>query len=681
MNKYNYWIAFFWIVLIAFGSCARRGAPTGGIKDTIPPVLVRATPENETTNFDGDEIELVFNEYIQARGLKKELIITPPIEEYDFYTNKQRLYIKLEEDLQDSTTYTFNFGEALQDLSEGNAADNIVLAFSTGSYIDSFQVAGNVKALLTQQPVENAIVALYNTRDTLDAFTGPPVYFAKTDEEGNYIIRYIKEGLYNIYAYVDENSNLKIESNKEPFGFKAEPIYLGFDVNKTLQDSIDSVSRNVQAVDLTISREDVRPIKLQSNRNNGKYYEFRFNKGLENYTLSTTTEDIKPATRQLLDTLNVNTIDTTRYLYSNFQDDHTIIRVYNTLQQDSLRTVLSVQDSVGQAIQDTVVYIQFAETKRDPAEFETKFATDEPAIDQTIEATVAFSKPVIHLNSDSILLSYDTLFYLPIDYAEAFTWNKRLDEVTIQIPVDKGKVVDSLLVYQRINDSTRAVQKQQQERLYLDSLRSASEAEQQKRFFKTLANIKRTPAVNTLLDSIQPINSEDSIRRIIAGYIDTASVEPLPEAKSYSREEAQENLKSLNFYLAGGSFMSVEGDSSEQVLQKYSFKKPENYGTISGTVDTEYEHYFLQLLNEQYEVVRELKDPTQYRFTFVPPGTYRLRMLVDENNNGVWDRGNILQKHEPEPVYVFENEIPVRENWEFGETNISTNALSTASSE
>ena len=681
MNKYPYWIAAFWIVLIAFGSCARRGAPTGGIKDTIPPVLVKAIPKNETTNFDGDEIELIFNEYIQARALKKELIITPPIEEYDFYTNKQRLYIELEEDLQDSTTYTFNFGEALQDLSEGNAADNIVLAFSTGNYIDSFQVTGNVQALLTQQPVEDVIVALYNTRDTLDVFTGPPIYFAKTDEEGNYTIRYIKEGLYNVYAFVDENSNLKVESNKESFGFKAEPIYLGFDVNRMLQDSTDSVSANTKVVDLTISREDVRPIQLQSNRSNGKYYEFRFNKGLKDYTITTTTEDISPDTRQLLDTLNINTTDTTRYLYGNFQDEHTIIRIYNTLQQDSLRTVLSVQDSVGQAIEDTVVYIQFAETKRDPAEFETKFVTDEPAIDQTIEATVTFSKPVIRLNPDSILLSYDTLFYLPINYAEAFSWNKRLDEVTIRIPVDKDKVVDSLLVYQRINDSIRAVQKQGQEQLYLDSLKGASEAAEQKRFFETLANIKRTAAVKAILDSIQPISSEDSIRRIIAGYVDTASVEPIPEAQSYSREEAQENLKSLNFYLAGGSFMSIEGDSSEQILQKYSFKKPENYGTISGAVDTDYEHYFLQLLNEQYEVVRELKEPRQYRFTFVPPGTYRLRMLVDTNNNGQWDAGNILQKQEPEPVYVFANEIIVRENWEFGDVNISTNALSTASSE
>ena len=42
-------------------SCAKRGSITGGLKDTLAPVLVGSIPKNYTTDFKGNTITLYFD--------------------------------------------------------------------------------------------------------------------------------------------------------------------------------------------------------------------------------------------------------------------------------------------------------------------------------------------------------------------------------------------------------------------------------------------------------------------------------------------------------------------------------------------------------------------------------------------------------------------------------------------
>ena len=681
MRDNQIWLLLSCIALIFVGSCARQGVPTGGEKDTIPPTLVRMIPELEAVNYTGDEIELEFNELIEARNLKKELIITPPVEEYDFYIKKNKLYIEVEEELLDSTTYTFNFGEAIQDLSEGNKATNAVAAFSTGDYIDSFKVQGTIRQLLTQQPVEEAIVTLYDTRDTLDAFTGPPRYFAKTDEEGNYTIRYIKPGLYRVYAYADANSNLKIETNKEPYGFLADTLFIGV-VDPEVRVLGDSIQQpDLAALDIPITRKNAEPLVLQSSRSTGQYYEFKFNKGLSRYSLAVDPTDVESKTKQLVDSLAINTTDSTRYLFHNFQDEQKVIRIYNTLRQDSLRTVLTAIDSADQAVRDSVFYVRFADSRRKPEAFTTQFVVGNEAIEDSIQSRVRFNKPVINVKTDSILLSYDTLYYLPIDYATALAWNDRLDEVTITLPIDRVQLVDSVVFYQQRNDSIVRAQRQQQSSIYLDSLRSANDVEDQRRLLSSLLNISRSATVQQLQDSVNTLEDEGQVAQLIRTTVDTLVIRPAPAAERPDRRTISENLKALNFYAAPGSFMSVEQDSSEAIIQRYTFKNPDKLGTLSGTVNVPYENYFLQLIDKNYQVVEERKNPVTYTFKGIRPDTYQLRILVDRNNDGTWQDGNVLLNQEPEPVFLYPKEILVPENWEITGVDVNTTTLFTASSE
>ena len=59
-------IFLFFCLLFLFlqNRCAKRGVPSGGEKDTIPPVMIKASPKQKSIFFDKEIITLNFNEYI-----------------------------------------------------------------------------------------------------------------------------------------------------------------------------------------------------------------------------------------------------------------------------------------------------------------------------------------------------------------------------------------------------------------------------------------------------------------------------------------------------------------------------------------------------------------------------------------------------------------------------------------
>ena len=82
-----------------FVQCARRGAPTGGPKDEIPPVVLRADPPQKTVNFSKDRIRIYFDEYIKLNKLNDQLVVSPPLEQTTYIISPQSLaakYIEIE---------------------------------------------------------------------------------------------------------------------------------------------------------------------------------------------------------------------------------------------------------------------------------------------------------------------------------------------------------------------------------------------------------------------------------------------------------------------------------------------------------------------------------------------------------------------------------------------------------
>ena len=130
----NSLVKFLLVLMIAsaFFDCARRGTPTGGPKDTIPPVLIKAIPATETINFKEKQIKIYFDEYIKLKDVNKKLVISPP-QKYDpiltpVGTASKFITIKLQDTLDANTTYAFNFGNSIVDNNEENKVQEKVNA-------------------------------------------------------------------------------------------------------------------------------------------------------------------------------------------------------------------------------------------------------------------------------------------------------------------------------------------------------------------------------------------------------------------------------------------------------------------------------------------------------------------------------------------------------------------------
>ena len=212
-------------------SCAKRGSITGGLKDTIPPVLISSSPKNFSTDFKETEIKLVFDEYVKLKNLNKQLIVSPPMkhEPVILPTNASKfITIKIKDTLQPNTTYSINFGQSLADNNEGNAINQFKYVFSTGPYIDSLSVKGIIKDSY-EKYVDNFVsVMLYEVNDKYKdstVYKELPRYITNTlDSLRTFQLENLKAGKYLLVAMKDKSNNNKFNPKDDKIGFIKHPI-------------------------------------------------------------------------------------------------------------------------------------------------------------------------------------------------------------------------------------------------------------------------------------------------------------------------------------------------------------------------------------------------------------------------------------------------------------------------
>lgn len=205
-------------------SCANtHGSPTGGPKDTIPPIVLATVPDSNSTNVPGDlksSISITFNEYIQIVDASKNILLSPPQQKRVKTRLKGKsLIVSFEEPLDSNKTYTIYFGSALADNNEGNVLTNYAYSFSTGAVLDSMLYSGTVLDYSTLLPLEGVTVALYeNPRDS-SVLAELPDAVTRSDKWGYFCFRNLKNCRYTLYAFKDENNNNLYDPGVELVGF------------------------------------------------------------------------------------------------------------------------------------------------------------------------------------------------------------------------------------------------------------------------------------------------------------------------------------------------------------------------------------------------------------------------------------------------------------------------------
>ena len=223
-------------------SCANQGMPSGGLRDSLPPILVSANPSLGALNFSGKDVRLTFNEYIIADAVAEELVISPPLEKRaSVRTRSKTLIVSFDEALKPDVTYSLDFKNSVVDNNERNPYIGLRMTFSTGGTIDTLRVAGMVKNAFTLDPIGKMVVMLYeNLEDTAIVKTKPD-YIAKTDDKGIFLFDNIKTGKYKLYAINDVNRNLRYEAGIEEIAF-ADSIIIPSAEFKAGADTLLSVS-------------------------------------------------------------------------------------------------------------------------------------------------------------------------------------------------------------------------------------------------------------------------------------------------------------------------------------------------------------------------------------------------------------------------------------------------------
>jgi uncharacterized protein (DUF2141 family) len=389
-------------------SCANIQPPTGGAQDNTPPKLESSVPADRTLNFKGKEIILKFNENISANNMQEQLQITPAVESpYKVKIHKKEVTVLFEKDFEPNTTYTLNFRNAIQDITEKNKANNIVISFSTGAYMDSIQLSGRVIDIKTNLPIEKASVELYGANDTVGIKDKKPIYFTQTDKTGNFNFKNLKNSSYTIFAITDKNNDLKYQEGEK----------IGWIKNVNL-------NKNTEGLQLLLFSKDTKVPNITGTTAMNTKLEIRFNEGII----------LQKVTNQK---------DSVQTIYYSQKENGKTVYLYNTFSTfDSIPLFISVKDSAGNLLEQKM-NIAFDKKTKSKDQLYMKYEPADKMLDPgIISIKMIFNKPIVSFNRKTLIIDADTSKLSMTD--SNYTWNKSRTELIIN---GKTKKADTIRLY------------------------------------------------------------------------------------------------------------------------------------------------------------------------------------------------------------------------------------------
>ena len=398
-------LAFLLALPILLQNCAQVAQPPGGKKDTIAPKLVVSTPKFRQLNVKGQSVSLYFDEYVKADNIQQKITITP--QDSNTFVVKALptgLRLNFNKPFQPNTTYTIDFADGIKDITERNIAKDTKLVFSTGPVIDSLYLTGNVVDDESRLPLLGFVVGLFASTDTLPINRKRPQYFARTDSSGNYRIENVKAGLYKVYGFDDKDLNLVNNTPGERVAFR---------------DSVLNLTRNYTDVNMVAFRGYGKP-RVSRRERTDETLGLELSSGIASYALrygkptSTTAISTSATATSAVSTSIASataTARTTTDSLVSFLENARMIRLFrpaNRAASDTINLTVIAQDSVGNVTEfrERVFFSPLKTRAKDRKPLTVQIAppTNEP-IDNNLDFTLKFNKPVLRFSTDLINLS------------------------------------------------------------------------------------------------------------------------------------------------------------------------------------------------------------------------------------------------------------------------------------
>ncbi len=583
-------------------SCAKIGSPTGGPVDQKPPKVTESKPKTGSTSFTGDKIEITFDEYIQLSDIYSQLVISPPVEEKPYVrTRGKSVIIELKNELDSNTTYTISFGDAIADNNEKNILSNYRFVLSTGSYLDSMSVSGTVIDARNLGKIEEPVyIGLYDNLNDSAPLIQAPVYVSKTNDNGGYEISHVRPGNYRIFALSDVNANLIYDMADEKIAFADTAVPLF---------SASVPTDNFIIEDSTLYHQIFDSLQADSTRNvDSLLMATSATRKMYGYhiNLSLFQEDNK---KQYLANYNRASKYRLNFMFNRGLDDFIQLTPLNIVSNDnwSYKEFSKNRDTLIVWLNDSNIY------NNDSLEIHLQYHIKD--------------------SLNKLVVKDDTLLFRHSEESKKTKRGKSKDEVTEKI---------EQRIPLQINSNVKSGG-----RFDLD---------------KTGILFFETPVFTWNPAKIELYALEDTIYK-------EQKFEILKDTTRLNRFILKTNWKesvSYKLMIIDSAFTDIYGFYNDSTEFKFATQREDYYGILSFNISGIDSPTIIQLLDKDDKLVREhhISDNALLRFDYIPAKEYKLRAILDSNNNDKWDTGNYLKKIQPEKVINYGQVINVRSNWE-----------------
>lgn len=212
------------VSLLAFLSiptgCANIIPPQGGPRDTIPPVLLKATPAERSTQVNTNRLVFMFDEFIELQNAQQAVIVSPlPAVAPTIESKLREVTVRLRDTLQPNTTYSLDFGDAIKDFNEGNVLKGFRYTFSTGDRLDSGRIKGRVLLAETGKIDTTLIVLLHRSEADSAIVKDRPAYITRLNGKGEFLFEQLPDRVFHLYAIKDEGGMRRLLGDEQRVAF------------------------------------------------------------------------------------------------------------------------------------------------------------------------------------------------------------------------------------------------------------------------------------------------------------------------------------------------------------------------------------------------------------------------------------------------------------------------------
>lgn len=604
---------------LLLAACANIGSPEGGPRDYQPPVVTKASPENGSVQFHGTQVRINFDEVVQLKDQQNKVVVSPAPKKQPAIKNLGKsIVVDFDEQLEPNTTYTIDFGDAIEDNNEGNRLDGYTFTFSTGDSIDTLRCSGMVLRARDLEPMQHVLVGVQSCLDDTAFSRVQLERICRTNDKGEFTLQGMKPGRYHIFALKDMDGDYKW-NRTEDMAFLDDVVvptvktYTSQDTTFTFDHRVDTV---VTQQHLSYLPNDVLLCMFN-----------------EHYSQLYLKKNERPQRNKLFIQLSAPT------------------------QLPQLRVLEPAEHAAEwcrverNATNDSVFYwlTDSALIKSDSLRIEVTYLHSD-SLDQLLPKT------------DTLKFNYRTPRGVLKAKADAEKEHEQRQKEIAKLLQEREKLVAKGKDPTETDLNIKALRAQ--DVVKPEPLGMTATMKTQMEVTDSLGFKFTTPVGSVNQSGIH-------LRKMLEDSTWTdVTLPPLRMADSLSLMHyvvpmAVEPEANYVFKVDSAAISDIYGAVNDSLEMKIKVKSLDDYGNIILHVNSG-DSAFVQLLDGNDKVLRQQQVVNgTVSFDNLPPATYYARLIMDRNGNGKWDTGNYAQHLQPEEVYYYphDNKLKVRKSW------------------